>query len=280
MPRISIFLSLVFLQILHISLGIYHNQFAVELQPDADPNHIAQTHGFVNLGQIGSLKNHYLFEHPRIRKRSIQKNHTYHENFKNHPQILWFEQQKELIRHKRNYLNDEIEDISEIITDPLFSKQWFLNHGAVDGSDMNVITAWERGFTGKNVVVTILDDGIQVNHPDLAQNFDPMASTDINNNDEDPTPRDDGNNKHGTRCAGEVAAVAFNDYCGVGIAYNASIGGKTFIYMINENISDLDWVKLGIVFLFLLVNGSDIFLLWPLDLNSKKRNVPILDSGC
>ena len=31
------------------------------------------------------------------------------------------------------------------------------------------------------------------------------------------------------RCAGEVAAVAFNDYCGVGIAYNASIGGKIFV---------------------------------------------------
>ncbi len=27
------------------------------------------------------------------------------------------------------------------------------------------------------------------------------------------------------RCAGEVAAVAFNEYCGVGVAYNASIGG-------------------------------------------------------
>ena len=80
--------------------------------------------------------------------------------------------------------------------------------------------------TGKDVVVTILDDGVQSNHPDLAQNYDPLASTDINGNDEDPTPRDDGNNKHGTRCAGEVAAVAFNDYCGVGIAYNASIGGK------------------------------------------------------
>ena len=54
--------------------------------------------------------------------------------------------------------------------------------------------------------------------------------TDINGNDEDPTPRDDGNNKHGTRCAGEVAAVAFNDYCGVGIAYNASIGGKKLAF--------------------------------------------------
>ena len=36
--------------------------------------------------------------------------------------------------------------------------------------------------------------------------------------------KDNGDNKHGTRCAGEVAAVANNGVCGVGIAYNASIG--------------------------------------------------------
>lgn len=53
-----------------------------------------------------------------------------------------------------------------------------------------------------------------------------MASLDINGKDKDPTPTDDGNNKHGTRCAGEVAAVANNDICGVGIAYDALIGGE------------------------------------------------------
>lgn len=31
---------------------------------------------------------------------------------------------------------------------------------------------------------------------------------------------------HGTRCAGEVAMVANNLKCGVGVAYNARIGGK------------------------------------------------------
>ena len=36
--------------------------------------------------------------------------------------------------------------------------------------------AWELGYTGKKVVVTILDDGIQYNHPDLQQNYDPLAS--------------------------------------------------------------------------------------------------------
>lgn len=54
-----------------------------------------------------------------------------------------------------------------------------------------------------------------------------MASTDINGNDDDPMPQDNGDNKHGTRCAGEVAAVADNNFCGIGVAYNASIGGKT-----------------------------------------------------
>ena len=39
-------------------------------------------------------------------------------------------------------------------------------------------------------------------------------------------PQDNGDNKHGTRCAGEVDTVAFNEYCGVGVAYNASIGGR------------------------------------------------------
>lgn len=91
---------------------------------------------------------------------------------------------------------------------------------------MNLGPAWQKGYTGKGVVVSILDDGIQTNHPDLALNYDHQASTDINDNDDDPMPRDNGDNKHGTRCAGEVAAVAFNQYCGVGVAYNASIGGK------------------------------------------------------
>lgn len=101
------------------------------------------------------------------------------------------------------------------------------NSGAKDGLDMNVAKAWKKGYTGKGVVVSILDDGIQTNHPDLAQNYDPLASTDINGNDDDPTPQDNGDNKHGTRCAGEVAAVAYNQYCGIGVAYNASIGGKS-----------------------------------------------------
>ncbi|KAL1138014.1 hypothetical protein AAG570_009709 [Ranatra chinensis] len=101
--------------------------------------------------------------------------------------------------------------------------------------DMNVGPAWARGYTGKGVVVSILDDGIQTNHPDLIDNYDSKASWDINDNDDDPMPRDNEDNKHGTRCAGEVAAAAYNKYCGVGVAYNASIGG---VRMLDGSVND------------------------------------------
>lgn len=232
---------------------MYHNQFAVHL-PDGDEAaaSIAAKHGFINRGQIGSLKGFYLFEHEHVRKRSLQAADHHHRNLNDEPQIKWFEQQREKIRKKRDFgdgpsVSTFSQYISEVapsasadsfhgqprfravssvsFPDPLFKEQWYLNGGAKDGLDMNLAPAWQKGYTGRGVVVSILDDGIQTNHPDLAQNYDPLASTDINGNDDDPMPQDNGDNKHGTRCAGEVAAVAYNQFCGIGVAYNASIGG-------------------------------------------------------
>ena len=41
--------------------------------------------------------------------------------------------------------------------------------------------------------------------------------------------------RHGTRCAGEVAAVANNSICSVGVAFNAGIGG---IRMLDGDVTD------------------------------------------
>ncbi|GCB65051.1 hypothetical protein scyTo_0000370 [Scyliorhinus torazame] len=58
---------------------------------------------------------------------------------------------------------------------------------------------------------------------------DPHASFDFNDHfddQHDPVPDGfDENNGHGTKCAGEVAMEANNSFCGVGIAYDAKIGG-------------------------------------------------------
>lgn len=37
--------------------------------------------------------------------------------------------------------------------------------------DLNTKEAWAQGYTGKGVVVTILDDGIEKDHPDLINNY-------------------------------------------------------------------------------------------------------------
>ena len=37
--------------------------------------------------------------------------------------------------------------------------------------DMNVQRAWKKGYTGQGVVVSILDDGIERDHPDLKNNY-------------------------------------------------------------------------------------------------------------
>ncbi|VDO27970.1 unnamed protein product [Onchocerca flexuosa] len=115
---------------------------------------------------------------------------------------------------------------------------WYLNSAVYDrGLDHNVREAWDLGYTGKGVVVTILDDGLERTHPDIAPNYDAKASYDVNDHDEDPTPRYDSTdeNRHGTRCAGEVAAIFNNSLCIVGIAYNARIGG---IRMLDGDVTD------------------------------------------
>lgn len=44
-------------------------------------------------------------------------------------------------------------------------------------------------------------------------------------------------NGHGTRCAGEIAMEANNGKCGVGIAYDSSIGGiKLLDGLVNDRI--------------------------------------------
>ncbi|XP_016105821.1 proprotein convertase subtilisin/kexin type 5-like [Sinocyclocheilus grahami] len=164
-------------------------------------------------------------------------------------QVEWVQQQVVKRRTKRDYKpsypgpvqSSMAQSNSIYFNDAKWSSMWYIHcndniHNCQ--SDMNIVGAWKRGYTGKDVVVTILDDGIERNHPDLIQNYDNEASYDVNGNDMDPMPRYDASNenKHGTRCAGEVAASANNSHCTVGIAYNAKIGG---VRMLDGDVTDM-----------------------------------------
>ncbi|XP_019626819.1 PREDICTED: furin-like isoform X3 [Branchiostoma belcheri] len=209
---------------------LYSNQWAVEVVGgEAEARKLAQSHGFSYKGKI--LNGIYLFEHRAVFKRSLRQNLQRHQRLRREPTVRWLEQQEIRRRVKRDLRQKRTIEFS----DPEWSAMWYLHNP--NNLDMNVIPAWEKGYTGQGVVVTILDDGIERDHPDLERNYDPDASYDVNGNDPDPMPRynPSNENRHGTRCAGEVSAVANNDVCGVGIAYNSHIGG---VRMLDGDVTD------------------------------------------
>jgi subtilisin-like proprotein convertase family protein len=116
--------------------------------------------------------------------------------------------------------------------DPLWRSQWHLrNTGAnraLAGIDLNVVPAW-RTVTGRGINIAIVDDGLQVNHPDLRGNVFPLVAEatrsvhyDFNRERSNPSPT--GWDRHGTAVAGLVAASA-NRLGGVGVAPEARLAG-------------------------------------------------------
>ena len=79
--------------------------------------------------------------------------------------------------------------------------------------DINVEPVWKDGITGKGVVVAILDDGLEWDHPDLKRNFNYRGSFDYNSKpySKYPTPRwtEDNLNKHGTKNLNHLQIVSW-----------------------------------------------------------------------
>ena len=103
--------------------------------------------------------------------------------------------------------------------DPYLSEQWMLINdgtiyrGAVAGADINVAGAWAMTGGNNEVIVSVVDGGVDYNHPDLAGN---MWSGIGRNFVESRTGTNNVTaEEHGTHVAGTVAAVSNN---GIGIS--------------------------------------------------------------
>ncbi|MBB5035317.1 S8 family serine peptidase [Prosthecobacter vanneervenii] len=108
--------------------------------------------------------------------------------------------------------------------------QWHLintgQNGATTGSDVNVSSVWDT-YKGTGIRVAIVDDGLEVSHPDLSPNVDLANSFDFNDNDGDPSPGP--TDFHGTSCAGVAAAKGNNGIGGSGVAPEATLVGLRLI---------------------------------------------------
>jgi subtilisin family serine protease len=99
--------------------------------------------------------------------------------------------------------------------------QWHLKNtgqrGGVAGIDLNVEPAWAT-VKGNGIVIGIVDDGMEIAHPDLAGNYLASASWDFVDSDSDPT-----GGEHGTSVAGIIAAVGNNAEGITGVAPEAKL---------------------------------------------------------
>lgn len=107
--------------------------------------------------------------------------------------------------------------------DPLLDSQWHLNNngqgGGLPGADIGAFAAWFIS-RGAGVTVGVVDDGLELRHPDLAANLLAGASRDYIRGGSDTTA-----GQHGTAVAGVVAAAGGNGLGGSGIAPAARLAG-------------------------------------------------------
>jgi subtilisin family serine protease len=134
-------------------------------------------------------------------------------------------------------------DLFVLPNDPSFSSQWALhNYGQTDGkvdADIDAPEAWDIETGNPDIVIAVIDTGIDYTHPDLADNIwvneDEICSNNIDDDDngyvddingwdffnQDNDPIDDVG--HGTACAGIAGAVGDNNIGIAGVCWSCSL---------------------------------------------------------
>ncbi|WP_068979124.1 serine protease Asp [Aeromonas sp. EERV15] len=132
-------------------------------------------------------------------------------------------------------------------TNPLQDQQWYLLNsgqdgfsarGGIAGNDLNLWWAHRTGVLGQGINVAVVDDGLAIAHPDLADNVRPGSKNVVTGSD-DPTPTDP-DTAHGTSVSGIIAAVD-NAIGTKGIAPRAQLQGFN---LLDDNSQQLqkDWL--------------------------------------
>lgn len=113
-----------------------------------------------------------------------------------------------------------------IPNDTYLNYQWSLNntgssiqYSGTPGADMNVFNAWNITTGNSATKVAVIDEGVDLVHPDLAANM--LGGYDGTGLGSGGAPS--GDDAHGTNCAGIIAAVGNNSLGVAGVSYTSKI---------------------------------------------------------
>ncbi|PFX13058.1 furin-like isoform X2 [Stylophora pistillata] len=192
---------------------IFTNSWAVEVHGQRVAKEIALKHGLIYDKHL--FQDYHVFTHPRLEKRSEKTQISLQADAKlqSEPKVKWFMHQQE-----KTY-----KLFSMLVEDRLFREQWYIERPKSSMEPTYGITSvWEAGYTGKGILVAVVDDGVDGSHPDLQENYDLSKSFDYVDGTEAKLGKKVPG--HGNRCAGIIAGAA-NRICGRGLAYNSKIAG-------------------------------------------------------
>ena len=130
--------------------------------------------------------------------------------------------------------------------DPALDYQWSLEntgsslqYNGTAGIDMKVFNAWGSTTGSSSIKVAILDEGVDLTHPDLVGNM--LTGYDGTNQGSGGAPQ--GDDAHGTACAGIVAATGNNNTGVAGVAYDSKIIPVRIAYSSGQNwVTSNTWI--------------------------------------
>lgn len=121
---------------------------------------------------------------------------------------------------------EKFSGLESITTDIYSSWQWALKNigqsGGQTDADIDIPEAWAISHDSPNIIVAIIDEGVDLTQPDLTSKIVPVSDRyDATDNDNDPSPNSW--DAHGTCCSGIAAAVTGNAQGVAGVALEAKI---------------------------------------------------------
>ena len=162
--------------------------------------------------------------------------------------------------------------------DPLFAEQWhLLNTGqatGIDDEDIRAPEAWALRHSSPDVIVGVIDGGIQLNHPDLINNIWINQGEIADNNFDDdnngytddlfgwnfiensPYPVPD---SHGTHVAGIIGAEGNNGIGIAGVTWDVQLMPLDVFGLEEEYIDDYEfWYTVLDAIDYAVENGADV----------------------